>query len=267
MTTPAVLELEHISLGYPVAGGLQMVVQDLSLCLKRGQIGCLLGASGCGKTTVLRAVAGFEPTRAGRIVLAGEVIAEGDLQWPPEQRRVGMVFQDYALFPHLDVAANVGFGLRRIPRAARDAQVRAMLERVGLWAYAARYPHELSGGQRQRASLGRALALEPKLLIADEPTSALDVSVQAKVLDLFRELQTELGFAALFVSHDLAVVDMLASWVGVLYRGSLIEEGLGSQVLSNPQNDYTQRLIASLPVPDPREQAERRKLIEELNRA
>ena len=124
--------------------------------------------------------------------------------------------------------------------------------------YGDRFPHELSGGQRQRASLARGLALDPKLLIADEPTSALDVSVQARVLELFTELQAELGFATLFITHDLAVVDALADRVGVLYRGELVESGPAEDVLLCPRERYTQRLLASLPVPDPAEQAIRR---------
>jgi peptide/nickel transport system ATP-binding protein len=149
------------------------------------------------------------------------------------------------------------------PAQARK-RVDELLESVQLPAsYAGRYPHELSGGQRQRASLARALSLNPRLLIADEPTSALDVSVQAKVQELFKESQQEFGFACLFISHDLAVVDSLATWVGVLYKGRLVEQGIGSQVMGNPQHDYTRRLIASLPVPDPEEQARRR----EQNRA
>jgi peptide/nickel transport system ATP-binding protein len=131
-------------------------------------------------------------------------------------------------------------------------------------AFGDRYPHELSGGQRQRASLARALALQPKLLIADEPTSALDVSVQARVLELFAELQKEFGFAALFISHDLAVVDILADRIAVLYHGELVEEGTGVEVLGNPQHPYTKRLLASLPVPNPVEQAERREKLREL---
>ncbi|NUP75007.1 MAG: ABC transporter ATP-binding protein, partial [Sinomonas sp.] len=139
-------------------------------------------------------------------------------------------------------------------------RVGELLESVQLpAAYASRYPHELSGGQRQRASLARALALRPKLLVADEPTSALDVSVQARVLELFREIQGEFGFAALFISHDLAVVDQLSHWVGVLYKGKLVEQGISSRVMNSPQDEYTKRLIASLPVPDPVEQAERRR--------
>jgi peptide/nickel transport system ATP-binding protein len=134
-----------------------------------------------------------------------------------------------------------------------------LLEAVQLpRAFGDRYPHELSGGQRQRASLARALALQPKLLIADEPTSALDVSVQARVLELFAELQREFGFAALFISHDLAVVDILADRIAVLYHGELVEEGTGADVLGAPRHPYTRRLLASLPVPNPAEQALRR---------
>jgi peptide/nickel transport system ATP-binding protein len=134
-------------------------------------------------------------------------------------------------------------------------------------AYGDRYPHELSGGQRQRASLARSLALEPELLIADEPTSALDVSVQARVLELFAELQREFGFASLFISHDLAVVDLLADRIAVLYRGVLVEEGTGAEVLGAPSDPYTQRLLASLPVPDPVAQAARREELRRLREA
>jgi peptide/nickel transport system ATP-binding protein len=140
-----------------------------------------------------------------------------------------------------------------------------LLEQVQLpKAFGDRFPHELSGGQRQRASLARSLALEPELLIADEPTSALDVSVQARVLELFDELQREHGFACLFISHDLAVVDLLADRIAVLYKGKLVEEGTGEDVLGAPQHPYTQRLLASLPVPHPDEQATRRHLWNEL---
>ncbi len=144
---------------------------------------------------------------------------------------------------------------------AKDRKRRAaeLLDAVELpTAFASRYPHELSGGQRQRVSLARALVLDPELLIADEPTSALDVSVQAVVLELFQSLQRDLGFAALFISHDLAVVDMVSHTVGVLYHGDLVEYGYGKDVMANPQEAYTQRLVGSLPVPDPVEQAARR---------
>ena len=190
------------------------------------------------------------------------------------RRDIGFVFQDPAssFNPLLTIAECVAeplivHGVARNPGAARR-RVDELLEAVQLpKAFGDRYPHELSGGQRQRASLARALALEPTLLIADEPTSALDVSVQARVLELFAELQREFGFAALFISHDLAVVDLLADRIAVLYKGKLVEEGTGAEVLGAPQHPYTQRLLASLPVPDPIEQAKRRDALRALRAA
>ncbi len=195
-------------------------------------------------------------------------------QFRPVRHRIGFVFQDPATSfnPLLSIAECVAeplvvHGEAASPQEARR-RVDELLEAVQLpKAFGDRFPHELSGGQRQRASLARALALKPELLIADEPTSALDVSVQAKVLDLFDELQRELGFAALFISHDLAVVDMLADRILVLYHGKVVEQGTGDEVLGSPQDPYTQRLLASLPVPDPVEQADRRARWEELRAA
>jgi peptide/nickel transport system ATP-binding protein len=184
------------------------------------------------------------------------------------------VFQDPATSfnPLLTIAECVAEPLVVHGLAANVADARArvdeLLEAVQLpTSFRERYPHELSGGQRQRASLARAIALNPELLIADEPTSALDVSVQARVLDLFDELHRELGFAALFISHDLAVVDMLADRIAVLHNGKLVEEGTGDEVLGSPREPYTQRLLASLPVPDPDAQAERRAQWEALRAA
>src|SRR3712207_3355733 len=180
---------------------------------------------------------------------------------------IGFVFQDPAASfnPLLTIAQAVAeplivHGKARDVSSARD-RVDELLEAVQLpRPYGDRFPHELSGGQRQRATLARSLARSPKLLIAAEPTSALDVSVQARVLDLFAGLQRELGFACLFISHDLAVVDLVADRIAVLYRGELVEEGNGAEVLGAPRHPYTQRLLASLPVPDPEEQALRREL-------
>ena len=167
---PTLLALEHLHLAYDTARGLRTVIPDLNLELERGQIGCLLGASGCGKSTVLRAIAGFEPVRGGRIVLEGRVLSSPQQQVAPELRRVGMMFQDYALFPHMTVAGNVGFGLRRASPQERAARVGELLELVGLSHAQDSYPHELSGGQQQRVALARALAPAPELLLLDEPT-------------------------------------------------------------------------------------------------
>ena len=183
----------------------------------------------------------------------------------PHRKDLGFVFQDPATSfnPLLTIAQCVAeplvvHGVAKNPAAARD-RVDELMEAVQLpKEYGDRFPHELSGGQRQRASLARAIALDPKLLIADEPTSALDVSVQARVLELFGEVQERFGFATLFITHDLAVVDMLAHRLVVLHNGEIAEEGHTADVLGNPQNDYTQKLLDSLPVPDPVEQAARR---------
>ncbi len=233
-----------------------------------GEVFGLVGESGSGKSTIGRAIAGLTPVTGGSLeVLGHEMLGYRERDFRATRREIGFVFQDPAssFNPLLTIAECVAEplvvqGLAKDASAARQ-RVDELLEAVQLpRSYGDRYPHELSGGQRQRASLARGLILDPKLLIADEPTSALDVSVQARVLDLFVELQAELGFSSLFITHDLAVVDALADRLGVLYRGELVETGTCAEVLGNPREAYTQRLLASLPVPDPREQAERRRL-------
>ncbi|WP_062527938.1 dipeptide ABC transporter ATP-binding protein [Demequina rhizosphaerae] len=243
-----------------------VAVDGVSFAIKPGEVLGLVGESGSGKTTIGRAMAGLTRVSGGSLsVLGVEMNGARERRIRPIRSRVGFVFQDPATSfnPLLTIAQCVAEPLVVHGRAesSEDARARVdeLLEAVQLpRSYGDRFPHELSGGQRQRASLARALALDPELLIADEPTSALDVSVQARVLDLFDELHRELGFAALFISHDLAVVDMLADRIAVLHRGKLVEEGTGEQVLGNPQDPYTRRLLASLPVPDPVEQAARR---------
>ncbi len=234
--------------------------------IRSGEVLGLVGESGSGKSTIGRAIAGLTPVTGGSLrVLGVEMRDYKERQFRAARRDIGFVFQDPATSfnPRFTIAECVAepmivHGLARDADRARP-RVNELLEAVQLpAAYGDRYPHELSGGQRQRASLARALALDPKLLIADEPTSALDVSVQARVLELFVDLQRELGFASLFITHDLAVVDALADRIGVLLRGELVETGTGEQVLGAPEHPYTQRLLASLPVPDPVEQAERR---------
>ncbi|MCI4011261.1 ABC transporter ATP-binding protein [Brevibacterium sp. ZH18] len=247
-------------------------VTSVSFDIRAGEVYGLVGESGSGKTTIGRAIAGLTRASGGSLsVLGHEMVGFKERAFSPVRRRIGFVFQDPAASfnPHLTIGECIAepFAIHRRDMSSRDRSHRVLelLDSVQLPSvYAARYPHELSGGQRQRASLARGLALDPELLIADEPTSALDVSVQAKVLELFVELQNRFDFAALFISHDLAVVDMLSDRIGVLFHGELLEEGTGEQVLGSPSNDYTKRLIASLPVPDPAEQAQRRELARSL---
>jgi peptide/nickel transport system ATP-binding protein len=249
-----------------------VAVDGVSLDIRPGEVLGLVGESGSGKTTIGRAIAGLTRVSGGSLrVLGTEMNGVKEKAFRPVRERIGFVFQDPAssFNPLLSIAEAVAEPLVVHKRfdsvAAARGKVDELLEQVQLpKAFGDRFPHELSGGQRQRASLARSLALEPELLIADEPTSALDVSVQARVLELFDELQRQHGFAALFISHDLAVVDLLADRIAVLYKGKLVEEGTGAEVLGAPQHPYTQRLLASLPVPDPDEQAQRRGLLEQL---
>ena len=247
-------------------------VNGVSFEIREGEVLGLVGESGSGKTTIGRAIAGLSKVTGGSLnVLGREMLGIKERSFRSARVDIGFVFQDPAssFNPLLTIAECVAEPLVVHGRAAdaRDAraQVDELLEAVQLpRAFGDRYPHELSGGQRQRASLARSIALRPKLLIADEPTSALDVSVQARVLELFTELQREFGFASLFISHDLAVVDMLADRIAVLYKGELVEEGTGAEVLGSPRHPYTQRLLASLPVPDPVEQQTRREALHRL---
>jgi ATPase components of various ABC-type transport systems, contain duplicated ATPase len=252
-----------------------VAVDGVSFDIRPGEVLGLVGESGSGKTTIGRAIGGLTRVTGGSLkVLDYEMNGVVERRFKKARSRIGFVFQDPAssFNPLLTIAECVAeplvvHGRASSPAAARG-RVDELLEAVQLpKAYGDRFPHELSGGQRQRASLARALALEPELLIADEPTSALDVSVQARVLELFAELQAEFGFASLFISHDLAVVDLLADRIAVLHLGRLVEEGTGEQVLDAPKDPYTKRLLASLPVPDPMEQAARRESLAALRRA
>jgi iron(III) transport system ATP-binding protein len=228
------LQVDGIEVGYPTAQGLKRVVEGLSLQLSAGQIGCLLGASGCGKTTVLRAIAGFEPVRAGRIVLGAVTLADTVRQLPPERRNVGMMFQDYALFPHLSVAANVAFGLRGQPREQRTARVAEMLALVGLQTADGAYPHELSGGQQQRVALARALAPRPALLLLDEPFSNLDIHTRERLAQELRGLLKATGTTALLVTHDQAEAFAMADRIGVMDRGQILQWDSAEQLYRRP---------------------------------
>ena len=215
----AALELERVEFshpGHPVARG-------VTFCLDDGEIGCLLGPSGCGKTTILRCIAGLEPVHGGEIRLHGQGVSRPGHTAPAEARRVGFVFQDYALFPHLDVAANVGFGLKHASRAERGERTRELLVAVGMADAGERFPHELSGGQMQRVALARALAPRPQLLLLDEPFSNLDVELRERLSIEVRAILKNLGTTALLVTHDQHEAFAMADFVGVMHSG-LIEQ-------------------------------------------
>ena len=240
-------------------------VDGVSLTIAPGRVLGLVGESGSGKTTVGRTVVGLVPATSGSIDVFGTDLRTASPHTLRDlRRRFGFVFQDPAasLNPRASVGACIAepLSVHKVGTdASRHKRVAELLEAVELpAAFAKRYPHELSGGQRQRVSLARALVLGPDLLIADEPTSALDVSVQATVLHLFQELQREMGFACLFISHDLAVVDIVAHDVAVMSLGQLVEVGTTAEVLSAPRHPYTRALLAAVPVPDPAAQRERR---------
>ncbi|MBA2237831.1 MAG: ABC transporter ATP-binding protein [Lysobacter sp.] len=211
------LELDDVAVGY----GALPVLEHVSLVLDAGQIGCLLGPSAAGKTTLLRAVAGFEPLMAGRVAAAGQVLAGDGIHLAPEARRIGMVFQDHALLPHLSVLDNVRFGLFRQPRAQALQRAREMLDLVGLSDTADRHPHQLSGGQQQRVALARALAPQPRLVLLDEPFSSLDPDLRERLALDVRTALKAAGVGALMVTHSQIEAFAMADRVGVIGEGRL----------------------------------------------
>ena len=262
-----VLKLTNVTIEYPKRGRQPAftAVKNFNLEIYPGEIVGLVGESGSGKTTVGRASIGLLPIKEGSLEIVGKDISHStQKELFAISRHTGIVFQDPAssLNPRLPIGESIGepLYLAGMAKGAELAhKVEELLDQVELpRSYRNRYPHELSGGQRQRVGIARALALTPDLLIADEPTSALDVSVQARFLDLLQELQVKLNFACLFISHDLAVVDILCHRIAVMQNGLLVEVGDRDQILKNPKNDYTKRLISAVPVPDPAEQRIRR---------
>jgi len=262
-----VLQLTDVVIEYPKKGRIPAfrAVDGVSLSIAPGEILGLVGESGSGKTTVGRAAIGLLPVHSGSIKILGNEIAGASMKDLRSIRRdTGIVFQDPAssLNPRLPIGESIGepIFLAGIAKGAElDRMVEDALDAVELpRSYRNRYPHELSGGQKQRVGIARALALSPALLIADEPTSALDVSVQARFLELLQELQDKLKFACLFITHDIGVVDILSHRIAVMQYGKLVEIGSRDQILSNPQDPYTQKLLAAVPVPDPKEQKKRR---------
>ncbi len=262
----AALLLEDVSIDYPKRGRVPAfrAVSEASLSIQPGEVVGLVGESGSGKTTIARAIVGLIPIAEGTLRVAGqEMVGVDPKQLRAVRRKLGIVFQDpgSSLNPRWPVGQSIGEPLELDGRDRKGigTRVEELLDMVELPRdFRNRYPHELSGGQRQRIGIARALALDPKVLVADEPTSALDVSVQARVLELLQQIQKEKQFATLFVTHDLAVVDLLADRIVVMQHGRIVEQGSKEQILRNPQDPYTQRLIAAVPVPDPAEQRIRR---------
>jgi len=262
-----VIKLTDVTIAYPKRGRIPefVAVKDFNLEIFPGEIVGLVGESGSGKTTVGRAAIGLIPIKSGKLEIVGKDISKAtQKELFPIRRHTGIVFQDPAssLNPRLPIGESIGepILLAGLAKGAElNHKVEELLQQVELpRSYRNRFPHELSGGQRQRVGIARALALTPDLLIADEPTSALDVSVQARFLELLLELQDKLKFACLFISHDLAVVDILAHRIAVMQDGRLVEEGDRDSILKSAKNEYTRRLIAAVPVPDPAEQKKRR---------
>ncbi len=264
-----VLEFKDIVIEYPGHGRVKAfrAIDGVDLTVHRGEVMGLVGESGSGKTTLGRAAIGLLPVTSGSLTVTGVDLSTWNRKRVRQvHKNAGIVFQDPAssLNPRMTVGQSIGEPLllaKGLKGAALSREVRGLLTSVELpTAYESRYPHELSGGQKQRVGIARAISLHPELLIADEPTSALDVSVQATVLELIKNLQEQFQFACLFVTHDLAVIDVLADRIAVMHLGRLVEVGTRDEILRNPQDPYTQRLIAAVPLPDPEVQRERREL-------
>jgi iron(III) transport system ATP-binding protein len=228
------LEVRDIVLGY----GETPVIRGLSFRLEEGEIGCLLGASGCGKTTALRAIAGFEAIDQGEILVGGRRVSAPGLQLAPEKRSVGMVFQDNALFPHLNVADNIAFGLGRMSSADRKARIRRLIDLIGLSGYEERFPDELSGGQQQRVALARALAPEPAVLLMDEPFSNLDTGLRRRMGEEIRGVLKARNTTTLLVTHDQQEAFALADRVGLLKDGRMLQWDTPYQMYHRPASRY-----------------------------
>lgn len=233
------LELKNIECRYDN----HIVVNDLSLHLNPGTLACLLGPSGCGKTTALRAIAGFEPIYKGEIVVRGHSVSRPGHTVPPEQRHLGMVFQDYALFPHLDVESNIGFGLRKHTKDARRKTVLQLLELVGLGGLEKRYAHELSGGQQQRVALARALAVQPDLILMDEPFSNLDIELRERLGLEVRDILKSQNIAAILVTHDQQEAFALGDMVGIMNQGNILQWDTPFNLYHEPANRFVADFI------------------------
>lgn len=228
------LGVAHLSHRY----GAVTVVDDVSFAVPAGEVHCLMGPSGCGKTTTLRLVAGLETVQAGTIDLAGQRLADPSRSMPPEARQIGLMFQDLALFPHLTIAENVAFGLRRQSAAERQARARELIEMVGMSRHAAKYPHQLSGGEQQRIALARALAPRPRLMLLDEAFSALDASLRAEIRGEALHILKEANVPTLLVTHDPEEAIVAGDRVHVMQEGRLVQSGPPDALYKHPVNEF-----------------------------
>ncbi len=271
-----ILQIENLKTHFPVERGFIFkrhigdvkAVDGVSLSLQKGEILGLVGESGCGKSTLGRTILQLIRPTDGTVIMEGRhlnQLSSGDLR--EARSSCQMIFQDpYAsLNPRMtvyDALAEAIQAHRKIPAAELPALVGALLEKVGLAArFQRKYPHEFSGGQRQRIAIARALAVEPKLIIADEPVSALDVSIQAQIINLLAKLSREMGLTLIFISHDLSVVKHISDRIAVMYLGKIVELGPAAQVIEKPLHPYTKALISAVPIPDPRREATRERVL------
>ena len=228
----SILNVDKISISY----GENQVVSDVGFVLEKGEIGCLLGPSGCGKTTILRAIAGFEPVTNGAINLCDAIVSDAKITVPPEKRNIGMVFQDFALFPHLNIADNIAFGIRHLSRKDKKERVNQLLTLINLEGYAKRYPHELSGGQQQRIALARGLAPKPDLILMDEPFSSMDTELREELAREVRIILKHENITAILVTHDQNEAFAMADSIGVINKGELLQWDNGYELYHEPKS-------------------------------
>jgi iron(III) transport system ATP-binding protein len=236
------LFVEHVSHAFDGVP----VVRDVSLTVPQGEILCLLGPSGCGKTTMLRVIAGLEPLQAGRVALEGAILGDDDIYVPPEERSVSLLFQDFALFPHLTVVENVMFGLTRLPVAGRQARAMEVLTQVGMDQYADAYPHVLSGGQQQRVALARARGPRPRLMLLDEPFSNLDFTLRRQVREIVLTVLHQTSAATLMVTHDYEEAMFMGDRIAVMNEGRIVQQGTPEELYTRPANAFVLGLFGEI---------------------